>query len=568
MKSFLRLFLTVSITATLFSSCSKSNDEGKMIPKNAMFVAFLNTKSLNEKLTWDDIKQTTWYKQVYADTGTKEWMKKLLDNPENSGIDSKAGIVFFVQKGTGNDYHLVFEGQLKSEKDFEQFNKNLDATAATKKDGDINMLALKGQGMVGWNDKHFAYVTNSNSFTSKYASQWDTSGNQSNIAPVVDNTVALSAFCKNLFSLKADSSLAKNEKFTNLLAEKGDIHGWVNTEESMKSNSAMGMLGMLKLDVFLKDNISTYTLDFDNGKINVKQKAYAGKEFTDFLKKYTGGNINTDMVKNIPSQNVIGVLAMNFKPEGLKELIKMTGMDGMINMYAGQMGFNLDDFVKANNGDLMVALTDLRMKTDSFNYKDDQGNTTNSNVYTKPDINYIFSVGIGDKQSFQKLIEAGKKISNQMNNDTMVSFNLNDKTFAISNHQPIVNQYLAGGNNKYDFIDKISGHPIGMFVDIHKILMSFNIDTGLRDADARLMMDHSLKIWNNLYFTAGEFKDDGIAANTEINFIDQSTNSLKQLNRYFDEIAKVMMAKKERQKSKWNHTDSLMTPPPIDTIGH
>lgn len=569
MKPFFRLCLSVIIMALLFSSCSKSNDEGKMIPKNAMFVAFLNTKSLNEKLTWDDIKQTSWYKQMYADTATKEWMKKLLDNPDNSGIDSKAGIIFFVKKGAGNDYDIVFEGQLKNKKNFEQFNKNLDPASISKKDGDINMLTMKEQSIVGWDDKHFAYVTNSSSYASKYAAQWDTLDNQSNMAPAVDNSAILSALCKSLFSIKADSSLAKNEKFSKLLSEKGDIHAWINTEEMIKNNSAMGMLGMLKLDIFFKDNISTYTVNFDNGKIKVNQKAYAGKEFTDFLKKYKGGNINTDMISNIPSQNVIGILAMNYKPEGLKELIKLTGMDGFINMYAGQMGFNMDDFVKANNGDLMVAFSDLKMKSDSFNYKDDEGNTTNSNVYSRPDVNYLFSVGIADKQSFQKLIDAGRKIGHEMGGgDNMVSFNMNDKTFAIGNTQPAVNQYLAGSKNKFAFTDKLSGHSIGLFIDIQKILSGLNNDMLTKDADAKTIMVESMKIWNTVYFTGGEMDNDAMTGNTEINFVDQSANSLKQLNHYFDEIAKVMLAKKEREKSKWDVPDSLMTPPPIDTVGH
>ena len=569
MKRFPGLCLTIIVSAILFSSCSKSNDEGKMIPKNAMFVALLNTKSLSEKVTWDDVKQTSWYKQMYADTATKDWMKKLLDNPENSGIDSKASIIFFVKKGSGDDYDIVFEGQLKNEKDFEQFNKNLDPSSTAKKDGDINMLTMKENSVVGWNDKHFAYVTNSNSIKSKYAADWDTTNNQSNISRAIDNNVVLSALCKSLFSLKSDSSLAKNDKFSKLLSEKGDIHAWVNTEEMTKNNSAMGMLGMLKLDIFFKDNISTYTVDFDNGKIKVNQRAYAGKEFTDFLKEYKGGNINTDMIGNIPSQNVIGVFAMNYKPEGLKELIKLTGIDGFINMYAGQMGFNLDDFVKATNGDLMVAFSDLKMKSDSFNYKDDSGRTTNANVYSRPDVNYLFSVGVADKQSFQKLIDAGKKIGNEMGGkDDLASFNLNDKTFAIGNTQPTVNQYLAGSKNKFAFTDKLSGHTIGLFVDIQKILSVLNNESLIKDADAKTIMTESMKTWNNVYFTGGEMDDDAMTGNTEINFVDQSTNSLKQLNHYFDEIAKVMLAKKEREKSKWNVPDSLMIPPPIDTVGH
>ncbi len=563
MKSFLRLCLTIIIGGILFSSCSKSNEEGKMIPKNAAFVAYLNTKSLNEKLTWDDIKQTSWYKQLYADTATKDWMKKLLDNPESSGIDTKGGIIFFVKKGAGNDYDIAFEGTLKNEKDFEQFNKNLDPVATSKKDGDITMITIKENSVVGWDDKHFAYVTNSGSYMPKYTADGDSADNQSNMSRPVDNNVALSALCKNLFSLKSDSSLAKNDKFSKLLSEKGDIHAWVNTEEIIKTNAAMGMLGMLKLDVFFKDNISTYTVDFDNGKIKVSQRGYAGKEFTDFLKKYKGGNVNTGMIGNIPSQDVVGLLAMNYKPEGLKELIKLTGMDGFINMYAGQMGFNMDDFVKANNGDLLVAFTDLKIKSDSS--KSIEG----APGYTRPDVNYLFSVGIGDKQSFQKLIDAGKKIGNEMGGSgDMVSFNLNDKTFAIGSTQQVVTQYLAGGKNKYDFTDKLSGHSIGLFVDIQKILSVLNNDMLIKDADAKTIMAESMKTWNNVYYTGGDMDGDAITGNSEINFVDQSTNSLKQLNHYFDEVAKVMLAKKEREKSSFNVPDSVIMPPPIDTVGH
>ncbi|MEO8109543.1 MAG: DUF4836 family protein [Ginsengibacter sp.] len=568
MKSLFRTLLVVITGAILFSSCSKSNDEGKMIPKDAMFVAFLDTKSLLDKVSWDDVKQTSWYKQVYADTSTKGWVKKLLDNPVNSGIDLKGGITFFVQKGIGNDYHIALEGKLKSEKDFEQFNQNFAAPPTVNKDGDVSMLTLKEMAVVGWSDNHFAYVSSSSSFANKYSSPWDTLDNQANMAPAAGNTAALSAFCKSLFSIKTDSSLSKNEKFSNLMSEKGDIHAWINTEEIMHNNASLGMLGMLKLDIFFKDNISTYTVDFDNGKVNIKQKAYAGKELTDFLKKYKGGNINTDMIKNIPSQNIIGALAMNFKPEGIKGFITLLGMDGMVNTYAGQMGFTIDDFVKANSGDLLFTVTDLKMKTDSFSYKDDQGNTTSSNTFSRPDANYLFSVGVGDKPSFQKLMDAGKKLGGEMGGaENKIAYNLNDKTFAIGNQQPFVNQYLAGGNNKYDFTDKISGHPIGLFVDIQKILSALNNDAMVKDNDARQVMAASLKIWDKVYSTGGDFENDAMVGNTEITFIDQSTNSLKQLNHYFDEVAKLMLAKMDREKAQSNQTDSLMMPPPIDTIG-
>ena len=566
MKSFFRLALFFASAAFLFSSCSKKNEVGKMIPKNAMFVMELNTKSLREKITWDDIKQTSWFREAYSDSSTKDWTKKLLDNPENSGIDLNGSLIFFVSKNSATEGDIVLEGTIKSESDFGDFNKNLDSSATIKKDGDLNMLFLKDETVVAWNDKHFVYAFDAGQ-AMKFNPMNNSSFNQSNVAPLVDKSVTLAAVCKSVFSLKSDSSLAGSDKFTNLLKEKGDMHAWINTEEIMKSSSSLGMLGMLKLDVFFKDNISTYTVNFDNGKIDVSQKGYAGKEFSDFLQKYSGSGINTDMIKTIPSQNIFGVFALNFKPEGIKELIKLTGMDGMLNSQTSQLGFNLDDFVKANKGDITLAISDVTMPNISQG-----GGNSNMSMSYKPDFNILFSASIGDKQSFQKLMEAGKKIGGQMgtNSDTGIAYGQNDKLFAITNHQHFLNDYLAGNaNNKFDFLDKINGHPFGLYIDLHKILTLADAAKSQVHDEDKTIMDASLKLWNNIFMTAGDFKDGAMTGNTEINFIDQSTNSLKQLNNYFDVIATAEKAKKAEQAPDMNTMDStMMVPPPIDTVGH
>jgi hypothetical protein len=391
----------------------------------------------------------------------------------------------------------------------------------------------------------------------------DSTGASSGMAPV-DRSSELAAYCTKLFSLKSDSSLAKNDKFSDLLKEKGDLRFWQNTEEIMKSAPNMGMLGMLKLDVFFKDNINTFTVNFDKGKVEIEQKGYAGKELTDFMKKYKGSKINTDMIKNIPSQNVFGILAINFKPKGIQELIKLTGTDGMVNMYLQQLGFSLDDLSKANNGDLMIALSDFKMKTDSMDIKDSEGNTMNITGYTKPDMNYIFSMGVKDKATFQKITDAGKKMSAEMGNNPPVSFVLNDKTFAVSNSNSFATQYLAGNNNKFDFIDKISGQPIGFFLDLHKLLSAIAA-TNTGNADRKAMLDQSLKIWNYVTVTGGDMKDDAFTSKTEVSFMDQNTNSLQQFNHYFDEMFQLNETRRARNKPL-NNLDSLLTPPPIDTV--
>ena len=559
MKPLFKYCFFISAIVVIFSSCGKNNNNGKMIPADALFVVQIDIKSIESKLPLDDIKQSEWFKKSIADPSAPEWRKKMLENPSASGIDLDNGLTFFVAKNSGQNY-IVAEGKIKNVKDFEQFNKNFDSSQTIKKEGEINLLGLKDKSIVGWNDNYFAYVTSApeNSYNDF---KWNDTTNLQPNNPV-DNSAALSAFCKNLFSLKTDSSLAGNDKFNALLKESGDIHAWQNNEALVKSTPSMSMLSMLKLDAFTKDNITTYTVNFENGKIAIDQNAYVSKELSDVIKKYSG-NINMDMIKSIPSQNVIGLLAFNFKPEGIKELIKLTGADGLVNTYGQKMGITLDDISKATNGDFLLAFSDLKMPKTSINKNDSSEDNSEYDNF-KPEFNYIFSVGIGDKASFQKIIDVLKKTGSQMGADSLVNkYVMNDKTFAYGSSVDFANQYLSGkSNNKYDFSGDFSGHPFGFFLDIHKILSEFS-DAKSIDSSDKAMLNQSLNTWSNIISDGGDFKDNAFKFHTEINLVNKDTNSLKQLNNYFNEMYKLNQAGKDENTAR---LDSLLVPPPTDTV--
>lgn len=565
MKSYFRLTVLLAALLIILNSCSKTNNEGKMIPGNALMVMHVNTKSLKSKLSWDEIKQTSWYKELYNDTALKAWTKKLMDDPSGTGIDLDEALVVFMQKAAGTNGQIVFEGDVKDAKAFEAFNKNFNVTASAIKDGDISILTLKEETIVGWNNEKFAYVINMPDLPSKINYPADSVNMNTQLRNADQNLLQV---CKNLFALKTDSSMAKNEKFSSLLKQEGDIHVWQNTEEIIKSSPQMGMLSMMKLDAFLKGNISTITASFENGKIDVKQKYYVSPELTDLLKKYGGGKINTDMIKSIPSKNINGLLALNFKPEGLKEIVKLTGLDGFLNMGLSQAGITLDDFIKANKGDVLFAVTDFAMRKDSFNFKN-QGSEDledTSYTYNKPSATYLFAVSIGDKPSFDKLMAAGKKLGGDLPASLGIYFADNAKIFAVGNSQQSVSKYLAGSNNTFDFTDKISDHPVALFIDIQKILLSSTANQPVKDSTDKMMVDESLKIWQNVYSMGGEYKDDAFVMNSEINLVDKNINSLKQLNSYFDKISKGIIEKKKKYEEQWSPVDSTAVYPPVSDL--
>ncbi|CAN5317782.1 hypothetical protein BH20BAC1_BH20BAC1_18210 [soil metagenome] len=555
MKSIVKFCLLLLSGIILFSSCRRGDDRGKMIPGDALFAAVINTEDLKDKLSWDEIKQSDWFNRMYNDTATEDWLKKIFDNPDASGIDTQAGFIFFVTKSSDN-YDIVFEGKLKNESDFEKFNQNLDRSATLKGEGGVKLYSIKNKTVAGWNDENFVFITSSGALARNLPPQLDSLRDEYLLQETPDAN-ELSARCLKLFSLKKDSSLAQNKIFVNLLKEKGDIHGWMNIEQIVKNTGGMAMVGMFKLDLFFRENISTYTLNFEDGKIDVKQHAYVNKEFTDFLQKYKSDELNTDLLSLIPSQDIIGAGAMNFNPEGLKELIKLTGMDGMLNSFISGLGFNLDDFVNAQNGDIMVAITDLAFTQDSVTIPEESGvikKRENANG------RFIFSAGVRDKQSFQKLIHAGEELNKSMPmKKDRIAYNMNDEYFVMGNNQEIINQFLGGNKNAADFTDRLKGHPVGAYIDFQKILKAISDGSPIRDTSATEVLEASKKLWQNGVFTGGDWDGDAMTAHYEINLVDKQTNSLKQLNQYFNYLSKFASSSKMKMKNFSSDSTMIVT---------
>lgn len=519
-----------------------------MIPNDAAVVIHLNANSLNSKLGWDEVKQTNWFKETYADA-PDSLFKKLMDDPANSGMDIKSDFIFFL-KNEGNNGYMVFEGSVKDATAFELFNKKVSQGAATKKDGDFNNMQLPGGAVVTWNKERFAYLIDAPNMNA--ARNFSMEGANS-VEPAKLSADTLLVIGKSLFSLKRDNSLGGNEKFGNMVKEEGDVHMWMNSEY-MYNGAGAGMLSMMKVNTLIKGNVSATTINFDNGKIVMKSKAYYNKELDNLFDKYDSKKINADLVNRIPSQDVVAAFVMNYPPEGLKEFLKVIGVDGIVNGFLGEANYSIDEFIKANKGDMIIAVTDFSLggKTDSIQISGGEPLTRNQ---FGPDAKILFATSINNRPAFDKLVgivkaRGGDALSQGL---PQVNYNLNDNWFAISNSTEHVSRFLAGGNNKHAFADKISGHPFGGYIDIQKLIKSMNAASG--DSSGNALSNASLQMWQDVVITGGEYKDGALSGQAEINLVNKNTNSLKQLNTYFDQFSKYMKRNKNMHEGYLN--DSL-----------
>ncbi|MEO6406122.1 MAG: DUF4836 family protein [Ferruginibacter sp.] len=548
MQSTFRLSFLAVISILLFASCKKTNKQGRYIPQNAAMVMHINGKSISDKLPWEEIRKQTYFQALSSDTSISTFMKSVLDNPENTGIDiNNDMMVFMVKDSTGS--YIALQGTVKDKAKFAQLQSQAHPGGTTSENSGLNFYSNAKTG-TGWNGDKFVIVTDmpEMDMMKNFPAMPDSSGNIAPPPPAPSVSRDMIGSAKNILLLKEDASMANNEKFSDMVSTNGDIHLWLNAEQLNANNPMIGAMAMVNFSKLFEGSIMTAAVNFDAGKIVMDAKSYAGKEMTEIFKKYSGSSANMDMVKRIPAQNIAAVFAMNFKPEGIKEFLKLIGMDGLINMGSAYLGFNLDDFIKANKGDILFSV----------------GNVTKDSV-GKPGAQFLFSASIGNKEAFNKLIAAGKKMGQEKMGGAMPSvfYNLNENLFAIGNNKEAVNQYINKENNSNPpFLSSISGSPIVGYVNFQYIMSSLRNDN-FKDSFGLASLDASLKIWDNMVVKGGEIKGDAATQHVEINLVNKTDNSLKQLNEYAGVMSGIMNSRKKQQEAFWNHSDTTVAIAPV-----
>ncbi len=539
----LALFIITSIT-----SCS-SKKTGLLVPADAAVVVHINMPSLSKKLSWKEIQATSWFKQISpGDADTLQ--RQLMEDPENSGIDTDDHLTIFIRNTTSGNY-LVYEGTINDMDKFVAFNNKISKNASVVKDDEVSSMKIDDKAIVSWDKKHFAYVVNIP--TPSIPRGMDRSFQQGEVRSF--STDSLIMFGKQTLDLSGSALLDSDKRFGELIDEDGDIHFWMNSGKYY--TSMMGnMMSLMKLNLLFDGNISAGTFSFDDGKISIKGRQYYGEELSDLIDKYESKNIDESVLNRIPSENIVAAFALNYPPEGLHEFIKLIGVDGMVNSFLGNYQYSLGEFIKANKGDMVVAVTDMVMTTKT----DTIGTPENPSVYTRqePEAKYLFSVSVNDRTAFDKLIgTVQQQMGNLPPSTKGFTYKMENNWFTIGNDETVVNRFLQGGNNKNGLAEKIGGHPFGAYVDIQRILKS--VGGGNSDSLEMAVRTESLAMWKDMVMTGGEFKKGAVHYTGEINLINNSTNSLKQLNTYLDKMGTLRKSRVEADTIWPNRIDTLTT---------
>lgn len=547
--------LLIAATITGVGSCSRTDKGGIAVPKDATLVVHIDAPSITSKVSWQEIQQTEWFKEIYADESVDTLTKKIMDDPSNSGIDIKGDMVFFMKR-QGQGGYSAFEGSVSNAGAFEEFNKKINKGGTVSKEGDINILKMGLRSILAWNDKRFVYV-NDAPIGALAGRLQGNAGNYSE--PYQFPADSLQKFGVQLFDLEKKNSLMNDDRFASLIKEPGDIHFWSDAGQALSGLSAI--FGMVRnLSALVEDNVSATTLNFENGKIAMKTKTYYNKQLKELMDKYPPGEVSADVINRIPSQNVSAVFVMKYPPAGLKDLIRLIGVDGIVNSFLADNGYSVDEFVKANKGDLLLSVSDFQFSQREITIPNPDGEpyTMKSSA---PDFKILFATSVNDKAAFDKMIGVIKsKIPEEAMSGMLgkVSYQLNDQWFAAGNAPEHVNAFLAGGNNKQPFASRISGKAFGGYINVQQLLRSSL--PAVNDSSVIAVMDASIKMWQDIVITSGGKKDNYVSGEAEINLVDKNTNSLKQLNTYFNSLAVIFKKHKQREYNVRMNPAALFMP--------
>lgn len=526
------LLSLLAVALVLISSCSSGDKSAIAIPKDAGFVFHINSSSLSSKLSWQEIQATQWFKKVSA-RSEDSLARQLLDNPEKTGINAQADLVVFVKK-QGRTMYTVFEGELKDAAAFEALHKQIKPEAKTTKAGDINVIQTDEKAITTWKDNRFIALL---AVPTPDSYRFSPDGDET---PRTIHPDTLINFAKSLYELKSSASLTSDDRFNKLLKEQGDVHVWLSSDNF--TGDLMGdALAATKISDLIKGNISAFTLSFENGKIDAKSTSYYNEEMGKLLSKYKMKDIDADILSRLPSENLVGVMSFNYPPDGLRELLKVAGFEGMANGALGKVGFSLDEFVKANKGDLLIAASDFELTTEQRTIPSyDEGGEPYTYTKTNPKVKVLFAASINDKAAFEKMVSVVKEQTGGWSGDSSfpINYSLNDKWFALGNSVDHVNKFLAGdAKNKHAAISKLAGHPAGFYVDLKKILSTWDTATPATDSTTKAYLTESVNMWEDIIATSNGYSGGSVSGHFEINLVNKSVNSLKQLNQYIDKMA-------------------------------
>lgn len=494
MKYF-KIIFSFAIVSFLFVSCKSKNNE-LTVPKDASTVVHLNGASITSKANWNDLIQADWFRRE-KQMSTDSFDKQLMEHPEQSGIELKSDFIYFTQKKDFTTYS-VFEGKLKSASDFEKMLREKNPGKKVEDGGSFSYMLVDNSNFVSWTSSKFIYI-----------------GGQQLMgqAPTV-SVDSLKAYAKSIYDLEKENSIESNENYAALMKEEGDVHFWSVSADAL-SDIQFGPVPLIAASAMMQGSVTDGTINFENGKVVIKSRQFLNQTLSNLISKYNAKPLSVDLLNHV-AQGASVVIAMNYHPQLIKDFLKVSGTQSTTNKFLEDYNLSFDALLQSTKGEILMTAADLgpQQMSDDDEMEDD--------IFPFGG-NLLFAASLNNDTAFKRVQPIIKQFF------PTAATTIQNNWFLLGNSSATIDHFFSPNTNDV-VVSKLSGHPIGIYIDIQKGLQQWNTH-GL-DSALLQQIELSKNFWRDVVSTGGEFKNGAINFETSVNLADKSTNSLKQFAKY------------------------------------
>jgi hypothetical protein len=557
MKPILRSLTGILLLSVVLTSCrNNAPKEARYIPKDASAVFVVDLKQMQDKLQKGGISTDSLLARMFrnepADSKDRAEFNEIR---HNAGMNwNEKFFVFFKQKThPDKSTSMIFSaiGHLDDAAKLEAYLKKQEHTkdSAIHKEKDYSYQLMGDNSMLAWNDKH-VIVTN---YTHTPKLSFDTVTMNYDKPADINREAELKAQVNLYFTQKESESMADVAVFTGMFKDKAD--GYMFSS----SNSSLAVLSMLpfqipKVEELLKDNFTTATLNFDDGKIVAKSATFTNPMLTNLLKQYPSPEVKLSMIEKYPSSSINGFMLFSFNPQIIDAVLKQLEVEGFVNMALKGSGFTSEDIYKSLKGDISLIVSDLGMRGVEPQMKSDERSMMKKRTWGK----MIFHAPIGDKTSFSKIMDKGVEMGALVKTPTgykgsgMASaiglyIAADNTNFIIASDSLTYQQYIAGTGKSVvnkDILDRFKGKTGAFYWDIATTLTGFSKDS---IAGYNQSMITARETFKDIIGSSDQFDGKSVKGYFEVRMQDEKQNSLVTLTRLFTDIAVDMRVQAKRE---------------------
>jgi uncharacterized protein YacL (UPF0231 family) len=524
-----KIIIMAFIVITVFS-CNKIPNHAKYIPKNALGVFAIDMDKLSKKLIWNVLTGSEIFDEMQKDIKNEE-SKKAMKDFSNIGIDPATTLYIFYTGNMKDENHPCLLAGMKDVSKFESFlSKNYPAITVVD-NKEFKSCLIESKFILSWN-KEAAIATMINN---RFSYETDSTGAEI-VVPDMVNEEKDKNYLKELFALNSTNAITSNDNFKKLQNDGHDFSLWVNYEELYKQNKD---LNTAELKAFIKDDYFRDAalatgFDFEKGAVDMEMDYYFSKELAAIYKKYSNENMDEKLVNSIPSKDIDLLVAYNLKPKMIEDFLKEFKLDGLANLGLVAVGTSMETILSAFKGDMVFALTDMKLKTK------DTTQTPDIYVSDMPDFNLTYAMNVNQLSSLQSLLDKGVSQSLLVKNGNTYSMPYSDEgalmfdkdKLVFSNQKTTAQAFMENkGNAKEglpaDVWKNIVNNPITMYANIKKMMSVIPMEA-TSEIEKQLLADlQSMFTYAQIY--GGKMKGNANHLEGNLYFSNKEENAMIQL---------------------------------------